>query len=67
MKSKKRTENLNTGRSCKMEKDRPRCKKMAMLGEGWCVCWIRVRVWVWRTTTSLCFSKSFYAAVGPPR
>ena len=34
MKSKKRTENLNTGRSCKMEKDRPRCKKMAMLGEG---------------------------------
>lgn len=33
MKSRKRTENLNTGRSCKMEKDRPRCKKMAMLGE----------------------------------
>ena len=34
VKSRKRTENLNTGRSCKMGKDRPRCKKMAMLGEG---------------------------------
>lgn len=33
-KSRKRTENLKTGTSRKMEKDRPRCKKMAMLEEG---------------------------------
>ena len=33
-KSRKRTENLNTGTSRTMEEDRPRGKKMAMLGEG---------------------------------
>lgn len=33
-KSRKRTENLKTGTSRKMEKDRPRCKKMATLEEG---------------------------------
>lgn len=34
MKSRKRMENLKIGMSCKMEKDRLRCKKMVMLEEG---------------------------------